>query len=110
MLLGYFDIPKHWIRSIPSFSVCENETNARKCSSQTSYDKFINKMSEQQKRIATNKDNVKSNRGRKPGSVKSTWHKKLKEILGKNLKEKPRTIFMMSSLKVTMVIIPVICQ
>ena len=46
-----------------------------------------------QKRITTNKDKVKSNRGRKPGSVKSTWHKKLKEILEKDLKEKPRTIY-----------------
>ena len=27
------------------------------------------------------------------GNVKSTWHEKLKKILGKNLKEKPRTIY-----------------
>ena len=47
----------------------------------------------QQKRIAANKDKVKSNRGRKPGNVKSTWHEKLKEVLGKNLKEKPRNIY-----------------
>lgn len=60
---------------------------------ETEIKQFINKMSEQQKRIATNKDKVKSNRGRKPGSAKSTWHEKLKEILEKNLKEKPRTIY-----------------
>ena len=38
---------------------------------------FINKMSEQQKRIESNKDKANFNRGRKSGSVKSTWHKKL---------------------------------
>ena len=103
MFLGYFDIPKYWIRVIPSFLVRENETDVRKCSSQKSYSmyenelkemffmgleysnlkmsegkmqenlkkshpecfsipgeteikQFINKMSEQQKIIATNKD------------------------------------------------------
>ena len=54
---------------------------------ETKIKQFINKMSEQQKRKVANKDKVKSNRGRKPGDVKSTWHEKLKEILGKNLKE-----------------------
>ena len=34
MFLGYFDIPKYWIRVILSFLVRENETNVRKCSSQ----------------------------------------------------------------------------
>ena len=53
---------------------------------------FINKMSEQQKRITTNKDKAKSHRGRKSGSVKSTCYKNLKEILEKDLKEKPQTL------------------
>ena len=50
-------------------------------------------MSETQKRIATKKDKAKSNSGRKPGNAKSTWHNKLKEILDKDLKENPWTIY-----------------
>ena len=35
----------------------------------------------------------KSKRGRKTGSVKVTWHAKLKDILKQNLKAKPRVIY-----------------
>ena len=41
MFLGYFDIPKYWIRVIPSFLVRENETDIEKCTPQKSYDRLI---------------------------------------------------------------------
>ena len=55
---------------------------------------FINKMSEPMKREKMEGvSKQKSKRGRKAGSVKVTWHAKLKDILEQNLKEKPRVIY-----------------
>ena len=54
---------------------------------------FINKMSEKQKRSQSVESGKKSTRGRKPGNIKVTWHANLKQILQKNLKEKPRIIY-----------------
>ena len=50
-------------------------------------------MSESQKQSAANPGKPKSNRGRKPGNVRTTWHVRLKAILERNLKEKPRNIY-----------------
>ena len=60
---------------------------------ETQIKQFINKMSESQKRSAANPGKPKSNRGRKPGNVKTTWHVRLRDILERNLKEKPRNIY-----------------
>ena len=60
---------------------------------ETQIKQFINKMSESQKRSAANPGKPKSNRGRKPGNVRTTWHVRLKAILERNLKEKPRNIY-----------------
>ena len=60
---------------------------------ETQIKQFINKMSESQKRSAANPGKLKSNRGRKPGNVKTTWHVRLRDILERNLKEKPRNIY-----------------
>ena len=50
-------------------------------------------MSKSQKRNETTPRKSKSNRGRKPGNVKTTWHTKLKEIPERNLKENPQNIY-----------------
>jgi len=60
---------------------------------ETQIKQFINKLSESQKRIVATPGKPKSNRGRKPGNVKTTWHVKLREILERNLKERPRNIY-----------------
>ena len=41
---------------------------------------FIKEMSEYQKQSAANPGTLKSNRGRKPGNMKSTCHVRLREI------------------------------
>ena len=61
---------------------------------ETEIKQFINKMSEAQKRIQTvDPGKPKSSRGRKPGNTKFTWHKKLRDILEQDLKDKPRHIY-----------------
>ena len=56
--------------------------------------RFINKMSESMKREKMEGvSKQKSKRGTKAGSVKVTWHAKLKDILEQNLKEKTRVIY-----------------
>ena len=57
-------------------------------------EQLINKMSKAQKRIQSlDPGKQKSSRGRKPGNTKFTWHKKLRDILEQDLKDKPRHIY-----------------
>ena len=50
-------------------------------------------MSKSQKQSAINPGKPKSNRGRKPGNMSTTWYVRLKGILECNLKGKPRKIY-----------------
>ena len=52
-------------------------------------------MSEKIKKKTQSEDPRKPrfNRGRQPGNTKITWHTKLKETLGQNLKENPRQMY-----------------
>ena len=60
---------------------------------ETRIKQFINKMSKSQKQSAANPGKPKSNTGRKPGDVRTTQHVRLKGILERNLKVKPRNIY-----------------
>ena len=58
---------------------------------ETEIKQFINKMSESlQQTQSVDPNKLNSNRGRKVINTKVTWCAKLKEILERNLKDKPR--------------------
>ena len=55
---------------------------------ETQIKQFIKEMSKSQKQSTANPGNLKSNKGRKSGNMKSTCNVRLREIIERYLKEK----------------------